>query len=412
MRKVLLILTFLPLILHSQTYDVLFLGNSYTSANNLPNLVSELALSLGDTVIYDSSTPGGCTLEGHTNNNNSMSKINAQSWDFVVIQAQSQEPSFPPNQVASQTYPYAAELVEAIAANDSCTEPVFFMTWGRKNGDQQNAEFYEILGTYEGMQSRLRDSYLEMGYTHNATVAPVGMAWHESINTNPDFELYTGDESHPNLAGSYLAACTFYSTLFQESCVGSNFVPNGLTAEDALYLQEIASARVLDSTEVWNMFAIQELTALGGIDYEFTAEVSNADAYHWDFGDGSFSTEQNPTYTYLGIGNMYTVTFTAYSNGGCLFVSDSMQVFVDYIESVEENLTNAQLYPNPVIEEVNLILEHPAEWKLFNSLGVPLKEGEATNKTLIEMKDNPSGIYFLHLQSANSNTQQIKIIKQ
>ena len=86
-------------------------------------------------------------------------------WDFVVIQAQSQEPSFPPSQVATQTYPYAQILVDSIAANDSCTEPVFFMT--RKNGDANNASFYPILGTYLGMQWRLRQSYLEMGLTHN-----------------------------------------------------------------------------------------------------------------------------------------------------------------------------------------------------------------------------------------------------
>ena len=39
---------------------------------------------------------------------------------------------FLPSQVATQTYPYAQILVDSIAANDSCTEPVFFMTWGRK----------------------------------------------------------------------------------------------------------------------------------------------------------------------------------------------------------------------------------------------------------------------------------------
>ena len=58
-------------------------------------MISEIALSFGDTVNYDSNTPGGCTLQGHTINSTSLSKISQQSWDFVVIQAQSQEPSFP-----------------------------------------------------------------------------------------------------------------------------------------------------------------------------------------------------------------------------------------------------------------------------------------------------------------------------
>lgn len=411
MKKVLFLLALAPIALCAQTYEVLFLGNSYTSANNVPNMVSEIALSLGDTVNYDSSTPGGCTLQGHTTNTNSMNKINAQDWDFVVIQAQSQEPSFPPSQVAAQTYPYAAELVDAIAANDSCTEPVFFMTWGRKNGDAANATGYPILGTYEGMQSRLRDSYLEMGYTYNATVVPVGMAWHQSINTDPNFDLYTGDESHPNMAGSYLAACTFYSTLFQESCVGSAYIPNGLTEDEVLYLQEIATARVLDSTEVWNMFAIQNMTADGGITFEFSAEATNAEFYCWEFGDGSFSNEQNPSYTYMNFGEYYTVTLTIYSNEGCLSRSQSMEVYVDVIESVGEQTPIANIHPNPVMEQLNVGLTKPTRLQLFNALGELLQEEITGTNTHLDMSDYPTGTYFLHL-TTDIQTQQIKIIKQ
>ena len=95
-------------------------------------MISEIALSFGDTINYDSNTPGGFTLQSHTTNPNSLSKISQQNWDFVVIQAQSQEPSFPPSQVASQTYPYAQILIDSIASNNSCTEPVFLVTWGRK----------------------------------------------------------------------------------------------------------------------------------------------------------------------------------------------------------------------------------------------------------------------------------------
>ena len=123
--KKLFLVAFLPLTLFCQTYDVLFLGNSYTSSNNLPMMISEIALSFGDTINYDSNTPGGFNLQSHTTDPNSLSKISQQNWDFVVIQAQSQEPSFPPSQVASQTYPYAQILIDSIASNNSCTEPVF-----------------------------------------------------------------------------------------------------------------------------------------------------------------------------------------------------------------------------------------------------------------------------------------------
>ena len=50
----------------AQTKNVLFLGNSYTGVNNLPLLTYNLALSLGDTINYDSNTPGGYTYQGHS----------------------------------------------------------------------------------------------------------------------------------------------------------------------------------------------------------------------------------------------------------------------------------------------------------------------------------------------------------
>ena len=36
--------------------------------------------------------------------------------------------------------------------------------------------------TYTGMQQRLRQSYLQMAFTHESSCAPVGMAWKESIH--------------------------------------------------------------------------------------------------------------------------------------------------------------------------------------------------------------------------------------
>ena len=75
------------------TLRVLFLGNSYTSFNNLPQLVQSLSGSAGKTLIIDSNMPGGMTVSGHVNNATSIAKISQGNWDYVVIQEQSQIPS-------------------------------------------------------------------------------------------------------------------------------------------------------------------------------------------------------------------------------------------------------------------------------------------------------------------------------
>lgn len=233
-----------------ETKRVLFLGNSYTYFNNLPSLIDNLALSQGNDLIYDSNTPGGYTFQGHSTNNISLSKIRAQDWDFVVLQEQSQIPSFPPAQVASDCYPYAAILNDSILSNNPCTEPLFYMTWGRKNGDASNCGFYPPLCTYSGMQQRLSESYMELAQDNNASVAPVGVAWQAVRNLYPLIELYNPDESHPSLEGSYLAACVFYSSMFRTTTVGNSYWA-GLDSLTAYRLQVVGSSTVLDSLSVW-----------------------------------------------------------------------------------------------------------------------------------------------------------------
>ncbi|HIB02155.1 MAG TPA: hypothetical protein EYO31_09980, partial [Phycisphaerales bacterium] len=155
MKKLLLLLTLAPCTAIGQSYDVLFIGNSYTYSNNLPQQVAGLASSFGDTINYDSSTPGGATFNAHSS---------------------------------------------------------------------------------------------------NASVSPVGISWKNSIALDSMINLYSGDNSHPSIYGSYLAACTFYSSIFKKSCVGSAFWPVGVDSATAVFLQTVASNTVLDTLSTWNIF--------------------------------------------------------------------------------------------------------------------------------------------------------------
>lgn len=152
----------------------------------------------------------------HANSAAAMTAINADNWNHVVLQAQSQEPSFPIGQVQNEVFPYATILCDAIRANDACTRPVFYMTWGRENGDQQNCAGWPPVCTYEGMDSLLNLRYSMMGEDNEAYVSPVGAVWHYIRDNYPDIDLYAADGSHPSQAGSYAAACTFYAIIFEK----------------------------------------------------------------------------------------------------------------------------------------------------------------------------------------------------
>jgi hypothetical protein len=305
----------------AQDASILFLGNSYTYSSNLPQMVSQLALANGQTIYHDQHTPGGQTLEGHSTNNTTLQKIAERDWDFVVIQEQSQRPSFPPAQVASDVYPYADVLVDSIKSNYECTEPVFFMTWGRRDGDQQNCQFYTPLCTFEGMNARLRQSYTEMAANNDATVAPCGAAWQQLKFENPTFwnGLYNSDGSHPSAWGTYLNACIFYATMFRESPVGLNYYAS-IGQADAEVLQQLAEDMVIDSLDNWfighqDVVSNADFTVNGQV-VQFDGTSNNATAHEWDFGDGSsLSNEMNPAHTY-GLASTFTVRHVASSNCG------------------------------------------------------------------------------------------------
>ncbi|MGH4123843.1 MAG: hypothetical protein ACREV6_13030 [Clostridium sp.] len=88
---------------------ILFLGNSYIYVNDLPNVLSNLALSGGFDLITNHVTRGGARLQDFLNNEDELSnisnyKLKKNKWDFVILQEQSQIPSIP-NECETKMYP-------------------------------------------------------------------------------------------------------------------------------------------------------------------------------------------------------------------------------------------------------------------------------------------------------------------
>lgn len=230
-------------------YKILFIGNSYTGVNNLPQLIHDVSLFSGDTIIFSSCTPGGATFKQQVTQ--SLPYIQQGGWDYVVLQAQSQEPSFPYGQFMSQTYPYAKQLCENIREYNPSARIVFYMTWGRENGDSYNCQFYSPLCTYEGMDSLLHARYMMMAEDNFAEVSPVGYVWHSVRENYPEIELYQSDESHPSLAGSYLASCCFYTIFFGKTPNQITYNP-GIPEEQALKIRNTVKSLVFDSLYKWS----------------------------------------------------------------------------------------------------------------------------------------------------------------
>lgn len=307
--------------------SVLFIGNSYTYVNDLPGTLGSLATDLGKEITIDSKTNGGFTFQNHVDDPATYVKIHSKPWDVVVIQGQSQEPSFPDGQVNSYTLPAAVRLSDSIWANHACSNVMYYMTWGRQDGDPQWSE----INTFDKMNTRLYNAYMRMADSSDqAMVSPVGAVWRYVRENQPGINLYSSDGSHPSAEGTYLAACTFYASLFRQSPVGATYT-GGLSTATAGIIQQAAASVILDSLDHFNLHPVNEPTQAyfslvqNGASIVLTNESSRADSFTWLFGDGQSSVTQHAQHTYNSDG-VYTVQLIASS--ACNTDTLSIQVAV------------------------------------------------------------------------------------
>ena len=296
----------------SQTRKVLFLGNSYTYVNDLPQIISDLAANTGDVLIYDSNLIGGYTLQDHYASTTSLNKILSNNWDYIVLQEQSQRPAFP------APFPFMdgfSSLKTYIRQNKPCAQITSFMTWGHENGDIQNCSNNPVVCSYTGMQNALTDNYMAVSYTNESEVTPVGVVWKYIRENHPSINLYQSDGSHPSLAGSYLAACCFYTSLYRKN---PNLITNnyGLDTNTTSIIRNAVKTIVFDQMLDWYIGNyVPNANFTYAIDNGTNQIIINTntsmyqDSYLWNFGDGATSTAILPTHSYASNGT-YTITLT------------------------------------------------------------------------------------------------------
>jgi hypothetical protein len=196
----------------AKTLRVLFIGNSYSF--QIPNVFKKIALDEGQKIEVDQATQGGWTLSKHSAARATLDKIANGNWDVVVLQEQSIIPALPMNQRNRMMNEPARKLASAIRKAGAI--PVFFLTWGRKDGDKRNAAVFPN-DTYAAMQKRLVAGYKNAAsHAGRAHIVPVGEVWSALRQMKKDKGLYTRDGSHPGKRGNYLGACVFYSTLYNK----------------------------------------------------------------------------------------------------------------------------------------------------------------------------------------------------
>ncbi len=390
-----------------KTKRVLFLGNSYTYVNDLPKTIADMALTTGDTLIYESNCPGGYTLQGHATNTTSLSKIAQGNWDYVVLQEQSQFPSFPINQVETDVFPYAKKLDSLIHVSNPCAQTVFYMTWGRKNGDASNCPSWPPVCTYEGMDSLLRLRYEMMTKANYATLSPVSVVWRNLRTNVPLLDLYQSDESHPSEAGTYAAACSFYTVFFRKDPTAITF-KSTLALADAANIRNASKTIVYNNNWMWNIYgnfpwAGFEDSLIHVNQVQFYNRSSFVQNVKWFFGDGDSTSLENPIHFYNQPGT-YNVILLAY---GCFSLDTFSKQIVIGPNALQnlKHLSTACITPNPVnsILHLRAVEKEFEAFTIFDLSGRTLKQGSLTSgENSIPVSNIQQGLYCIRLKTSNN----------
>lgn len=242
-----------PAFIFSQdTTKVLFVGNSFTYFNNLPQLVKALADSAKKPMTFAMHAPGGISVgdisqgnQAHMHNLALYALIRSKKWDVMVLQDNQgrfvrDSAQFPPT-TASKVVEGHVRLMDSLKANNSCAKMVLFAGWAFKNGSPPYGN------TGIEMIKRLLCNYVVLNDSMKEVVSPIGEAWIKAINYLPLLDLWDPDQAHPSLAGSYLSASVIFSTIFNAPAKNLNHA-GGIAPLTAGTLRLFADSVVFSQT--------------------------------------------------------------------------------------------------------------------------------------------------------------------
>jgi len=154
-----------------------------------------------------------------------------------------------------------------------------------------------------------------------------------------------------------------------------------------------------------------------GLTVYFTDNSVNTDNYwYWDFGDSTYSTEQNPQHTFANDGT-YSVCLTA--GDSCITDTDCMDISVTSSGISTANvLTNIKIYPNPFNNTVTIEIANnynmvDIDFSIYDQIGKIVKTYKLyEKKTIIDCNELINGIYYYEARN-NSNKMIVrgKLIK-
>ncbi len=243
---------------NQEPLEILFIGNSHTSYNDLPGIFKNLAVSGNKDVYIESYLVGGRSLYQHAIDSLTNRKIQSKRWDYIILQGTGRNIAYPASFPAHPVNTALSILEENIHQHCPSTRIVLLLIWADEDG---MTWYYDWKETYQVMQDDIYYNTINYAKNYNLTISPVGWAWKKVLAEKfyPLHYLHRNDWSHPSLKGSFLAACVIYSSVFIERTEGLDYNAS-LEISESEYFKAQASATVLNELEKWNITMYNDTT--------------------------------------------------------------------------------------------------------------------------------------------------------
>src|SRR5438477_381022 len=112
---------------------ILFIGNSFTARNNVPELIAQLAAARGRELQHQLIQAGGASLRMHWNKGDAQRAIAQTQYDYVVLQEQSTLPLKNPQRFHENVRLFDP-VIKAAGAKTA-----LYLTWARQNAMEMQA---------------------------------------------------------------------------------------------------------------------------------------------------------------------------------------------------------------------------------------------------------------------------------
>jgi hypothetical protein len=237
-----------------QQLNILFMGTNLTVENNIPKMVGKLAKSMGDSLFYLTIAPYDFDFERHFSDKSTRSLIRNFKWDYVVMQESGWRIALPVSMADTMSFRWADSLKQFIKEINTQCQLIFLMTNGFENGvkaiDLNWAKNDPDVATYDGMQERIKQNSITLANKLDIPVAPCGLLWKICLDKDSTLNLFKNDKINPSIEGSYLSACTLYSSIFKRK-LESAYYPKEITNKEAAFYQDAVSKALFECNPDW-----------------------------------------------------------------------------------------------------------------------------------------------------------------